>query len=85
MAEQLDVDRSIEGMVEIFKAVLPPGEITADSDFFDFGGHSILAGQAVARARAQLSLSVSMRDFFAARTPKAIVEAVNGRTSLSRS
>jgi len=85
VAEQSDVDRSVEGMVEIFRAVLPPAEITADSDFFELGGHSVLAGQAVARAREQLGVPVSIRDFFAARTPQAIIEAVNGRASLFHS
>jgi len=84
MAEQLETERQIEGLVEIFRAVLPPAPIDAESDFFDLGGHSVLAGRVVARAQEQLDIPVSMRDVFTARTPRAIVEAVNARASLTR-
>lgn len=83
MAEQFEKDRLIEGMVEIFRALLPPAEVDSETDFFDLGGHSILVGRAVARAREQLGLPVSVRDVFTGRNPRAIVEAVTRRAPLS--
>jgi nonribosomal peptide synthetase DhbF len=84
MAAQHDAEQLITGIVEIFKAVLPPTEIDADSDFFELGGHSVIAGRVVARAREQLNLPVSLRDVFTARTPRGIVEAAGSRASLPR-
>lgn len=84
MPDQAATEKLIEEMVEIFKAVLPPEDVDAESDLFELGGHSVTAGKVVSRAREQLGISVSMRDVFTARTPRGIIEAVNGRASLSR-
>ncbi|WP_394617079.1 phosphopantetheine-binding protein [Lentzea sp. JNUCC 0626] len=84
MADLVASDQLIEGLVEIFASVLPGVEIDADSDLFDLGGHSIVAGQVVARAREILDIPVSLRDVFTARTPRGIVEAVDRRAPLPR-
>jgi acyl transferase domain-containing protein len=48
-------------------------------DFFALGGDSLIATQLAARIRAEIDVSVSVRDVFAARTVAALAELVDAR------
>lgn len=72
----------VDAFTEVFGAREP---ISADSDFFEIGGDSILAARVVARLRRQLGIAVTMRDMFSARTVGALAETLRRTKSLSRS
>ncbi|MGZ0150509.1 phosphopantetheine-binding protein [Kribbella sp. WER1] len=73
----------VDCLVDTYRSVLEVEEVDADSDFFDLGGHSVLAGRVVAQVRDQLDIPISLRDIFTARTPRGISEAVSGRAPLT--
>ncbi|MGC5287852.1 amino acid adenylation domain-containing protein [Micromonospora sp. DT231] len=55
-------------LAEIWAEVLGVAEVGLDDDFFDLGGHSMLATRAVALARERYGLAVSLRALFDAPT-----------------
>ncbi|MEW5696384.1 amino acid adenylation domain-containing protein [Pseudomonas synxantha] len=66
----------------VWQSVLELEQVGLDDHFFELGGHSLLATQVVARLKALLSCSLSLRDLFGA--PRladfvAIVAARSGR------
>lgn len=78
MAEIQSPEEWTERLVTIFSEVLDC-PASANVDFYEQGGNSISAGKIVSRARSEAELPLTMRDVFAARTPKAIVESVLAR------
>ena len=60
-------DRLEERVLEIWMSLLPESlEVGVCDDFFDIGGHSLLAIQAISRLRRNLGAELSVRDFFEA-------------------
>ncbi len=84
MPEAAVPDQVVDCLIDTYRSVLEIEEVDADSDFFTLGGHSVLAGRVVARARDQMGIPISLRDVFTARTPRGISEAVSGRPLLAR-
>ncbi|WP_370934469.1 amino acid adenylation domain-containing protein [Amycolatopsis sp. cg13] len=60
----------------VFAEVLGLPEIGIDDDFFDFGGHSMLATRAVAKARALLGVELPIRALFESRTVALLADHV---------
>ncbi|MFD4242392.1 amino acid adenylation domain-containing protein [Streptomyces sp. NPDC058525] len=60
----------------IFEDVLAAGPIGPDADFFDEGGHSLLAISVIDSIEKQLGVSVDMGDFFATPTVREVAELV---------
>ncbi|MDG4857634.1 amino acid adenylation domain-containing protein [Streptomyces sp. T-3] len=58
-----------QALCELFAEVLGVGRISADSNFFDLGGHSLLVMRLVGLIRAELGAGVTVRDVFEAPTP----------------
>ncbi|WP_458164430.1 phosphopantetheine-binding protein [Kribbella sp. WER1] len=83
MPEAAGSGQVVDCLVDTYRSVLEVEEVDADSDFFDLGGHSVLAGRVVAQVRDQLDIPISLRDIFTARTPRGISEAVSGRAPLT--
>jgi phosphopantetheine binding protein len=83
MSEDVEHDRVVDHLVEIYRSVLELDDVGPDSDFYELGGHSVIAGRVVARARRQLGIPVSLRDVFTGRTPRGIAETVGGRAPLT--
>lgn len=55
-------------------------DLDPESDFFEMGGDSILAGRAIVRLRPLFPATrISIRDLFNAPTPRALAEAIAGR------
>ncbi len=65
-----------ERISAIFSDVLGVDRIGIDDDFFNMGGHSLLAMRVVARIQAEFGLSISIRHFFEQPTIAAITERV---------
>lgn len=66
----------VSTVVAVFADILDTDEeMSADTDFFDSGGNSVLAARALARLRGELGVRLSMREFFSARTAGALARA----------
>ncbi|WP_406726985.1 amino acid adenylation domain-containing protein [Streptomyces sp. GD-15H] len=68
-----------EVIVEIWQEVLAVPRIGVDDDFFQRGGHSLLAAQVIARIRAVTGVDVSVRLLFEHRVPADLAEAITER------
>jgi amino acid adenylation domain-containing protein len=56
-------------------------DIGPDADFFEVGGHSLLAIRLVGRIRSGLGAEITLRDVFQRRTPAALAAVLNGSAS----
>ncbi|GAA2609962.1 non-ribosomal peptide synthetase [Streptomyces lienomycini] len=70
-ASRLDVMRAL------FALVLDEPEVGPDDDFFDLGGHSVLATALLTRIRSTFSAELDLRDLFDDPTPRAVVAALD--------
>lgn len=59
-------------IAEILCGLLARPTMTRTDSFFALGGHSLMANKAVLRLRAQLGMTLSLRDFFAAQSVAAL-------------
>lgn len=72
-----EVDSVEHRIINIFASVLEsPGEIDGDSDFFLYGGNSLLAGKVIGRLRTEFAVRVTLRELFNAATPRTLAEMV---------
>ncbi|RRO94994.1 hypothetical protein CXF32_08220 [Corynebacterium bovis] len=53
-----------------------PGDVPADADFFDIGGHSMAAIRLTALLRGDLGGELTVRDIYALRTVEALAAAL---------
>ncbi|MGZ9932444.1 amino acid adenylation domain-containing protein [Streptomyces sp. NC-S4] len=65
-----------KALAEIWADVLSVDRVGLDDDFFDLGGHSMLATQAVARAKEQFGVAVTLRIFFDLPTVRELAAAL---------
>jgi acyl-coenzyme A synthetase/AMP-(fatty) acid ligase/acyl carrier protein len=59
-------------VIAIWRALLNRAEIGADDDFFDVGGHSLLAIRLLSRLKERFSITVPLRVVFEHTTPAAL-------------
>jgi amino acid adenylation domain-containing protein/non-ribosomal peptide synthase protein (TIGR01720 family) len=71
---------TLDTLVGVFADVLPGSEVDGDTDFFMAGGDSIVAIAVVNKARA-LGLSITPRDVFLLKTPRALAEHLGTATA----
>ncbi|MBR0669386.1 amino acid adenylation domain-containing protein, partial [Roseomonas hellenica] len=67
-------------LADIWAAVLGVEQVGVTDSFFDLGGHSLMATQAVARIRKQLGYEVPLRSLFAAKTIENLALLLEGET-----
>jgi acyl carrier protein len=60
----------------IWQEILQTEQVGVHDDFFESGGHSILATRMVNRVRQDLSVQLALRDFFAAPTLAGLAESI---------
>lgn len=74
---------SIEAAVrQAVAVVLGRDDVAADGDFFSAGGHSLLALRLLSTLRTRFALDLTLRDLFAASTPRAIAGRIAGLLGL---
>ncbi|MFI8191819.1 amino acid adenylation domain-containing protein [Streptomyces sp. NPDC085946] len=64
-------------MCALFALVLDEPEVGPDDDFFDLGGHSVLATSLITRIRSTFSVEVDLRVLFDDPTPRAVTAALD--------
>ncbi|MDZ7929689.1 MAG: amino acid adenylation domain-containing protein [Rhodococcus sp. (in: high G+C Gram-positive bacteria)] len=64
--------------------ITPPGEFGVEDDFFDRGGHSLLAGRLTGRIRERLAVDISLRQLFDMPTPERLAVLVDAGTVTRR-
>lgn len=79
-------DGDVKKVLDAFRDVLGPDVVVdVHSDFFDLGGNSVLGARLVASLRNSLSVKVTIRDVFKARTVGAVAEVVAGHAQNNES
>ncbi|MFC8090615.1 beta-ketoacyl synthase N-terminal-like domain-containing protein [Streptomyces sp. NPDC057301] len=63
-------------VMEIWRTVLGVPDVEPDADFFDLGGHSLVAAQIVARLRERFDVRIPLGDLLDAATPEGMAELV---------
>ncbi len=67
----------VSTLIALFAEVLEVPTLGPDDNFFEQGGHSILAAHLVGRIEEQLGVELPLRDLFDAPTPRALAERVS--------
>jgi acyl carrier protein len=67
---------TVEDVIEIYCDVLETTGITPDSDFFAFGGDSLLATRVLSAVARLTDIELSFDDFILAPTPNALAKRV---------
>lgn len=67
-----------EELVGVFRAILELDDITADSDFFELGGDSLLATRVLSRVARATDVELTFDDFVLAPTPGALAKRLSG-------
>ncbi|MEI7546574.1 MAG: amino acid adenylation domain-containing protein, partial [Actinomycetota bacterium] len=65
-------------MVRIWQTLFPDQTVTADSNFFDIGGHSLIALRLIHRIKAETSVALPLSSVFSADTPAAMARFLDG-------
>ncbi|GIZ12519.1 condensation domain-containing protein [Pseudomonas sp. NCCP-436] len=71
-------------LLEAFREALGEPHLTAADDFFDHGGHSMLATMIIGRLRSQYGFELSLGDFFSASSAASLAARVRRTASQER-
>ncbi|MBV9355812.1 MAG: amino acid adenylation domain-containing protein, partial [Chloroflexi bacterium] len=82
IAARTDVEA---GVAAIWAEVLGLERVSVDANFFDLGGHSMLASQVIARVRSAFRVNVPLRRMFEAPTVAGIADSVEALSPLAQS
>ncbi|MEV6209464.1 phosphopantetheine-binding protein [Kitasatospora sp. NPDC051914] len=65
-----------EAVAAIFRRVLESSDVTADSDFFELGGDSLIATRVLSAIARNHGVELSFEDFLLAPTPEGLARAI---------
>ncbi|MBD1557624.1 non-ribosomal peptide synthetase module [Vibrio sp. S9_S30] len=72
---------NVELILAEFKEALAADSMTATDDFFDFGGHSLIATRVIGRLLTQYNLEININDLFSYPTAQSLAEHAVSRAS----
>ena len=77
--DEAEVDRNIDSSIiqlilKEFRSVLMNPNLQVDDNFFDFGGHSILATRVIGKLQSQHAVLIKIADFFNAPTARELAQ-----------
>ncbi|WP_037855664.1 acyl carrier protein [Streptomyces sp. NRRL S-340] len=67
---------TVDQVIGIYRRVLETDDVTADSDFFDVGGDSLLATRVISAIARDLGPELTIDTFLDAPTPRAVAELI---------
>lgn len=65
-----------QALLQIWEDALQRKDISVIDDFFDLGGHSLIAASIISRVRSSLGIELPVREFFASPTIEGLANAV---------
>ncbi|MEV7601074.1 phosphopantetheine-binding protein [Kitasatospora sp. NPDC089797] len=65
-----------EALAAVFRRVLEREDVTADSDFFDLGGDSLVATRVLSAVARAHGVELTLADFLSAPTPARLAERI---------
>lgn len=74
-----------ESMCALFAECLDIETVSVTDDFFDVGGHSLLAAEVVTRINVELAVDLRLRDFFRNPTVADVCELIAEQEGVVRS
>ena len=74
-----------EMVLGIFRSMLDRADFGVSDNFFDLGGHSLMAARLMARLRTESSVDIPLRDLFARPTVAGLAEAIDALRWLHKS
>ncbi|MFJ5548068.1 amino acid adenylation domain-containing protein [Streptomyces sp. NPDC093225] len=78
-AARTDLETTV--LAQFAEALAVAGPLSIDDDFFDHGGHSLLAARLTHRLGAALGVALTLRDVFQHPTPAALAQHIESRLS----
>lgn len=69
---------NVDAVIAIYRRVLETDEITADSDFFESGGDSLLATRVLSGVARASGVELTFDDFLLSPTPDALAKRIGG-------
>ncbi|MEU4117486.1 phosphopantetheine-binding protein [Kitasatospora sp. NPDC028055] len=69
---------TVDSVIGIFGRVLESDQVTADSDFFDLGGDSLLATRVLSGVAREFGAEFGIAEFIDAPTPAALAKLIEG-------
>ncbi len=75
-ASEKPADEMLNTMIEIWEAVLGLGEIAPDDNFFEIGGHSLIAVQLLSKTRDRLGVELEFENIFKNPSPRALANFI---------
>ncbi len=75
-------DRTAQIILDEFRLALDAPDMTADCDFFDFGGHSLIATRVIGRLAARHGISLKFNDLFSHTTAATLAPLAETETGL---
>ncbi|MFF2075981.1 phosphopantetheine-binding protein [Kitasatospora sp. NPDC058162] len=76
MSTDLTTPATAEALAAVFRRVLEREDVTADSDFFDLGGDSLVATRVLSAVARAHGVELTFEDFLLAPTPAGLARRI---------
>ncbi|MFF0414697.1 phosphopantetheine-binding protein [Kitasatospora sp. NPDC004745] len=76
MSTDLTTTATPEALVAVFRRVLEREDVTADSDFFELGGDSLVATRVLSAVARDHGVELTFKEFLQATTPAGLAQRI---------